>query len=185
MSNSDSIVKFCKKCQSETECYANGQCKPCARVRTNARYKANPEKVKAAAKTATAAWRAANADRVKARAAAWWAANPERNAANAAAWQAANPEAKRIINQNRRAKGRAAGGKLSRGLSKKLLKLQRGKCACCGLPLGDNYHIDHIMPLALGGSNADENIQLLAARCNMQKSAKHPVDFMQERGFLL
>lgn len=56
---------------------------------------------------------------------------------------------------------------------------------CCGLPLGDNYHIDHIMPLALGGSNTDDNIQLLRQRCNNQKCAKHPVDFMQSRGFLL
>jgi 5-methylcytosine-specific restriction endonuclease McrA len=53
------------------------------------------------------------------------------------------------------------------------------------LPLGDNYHIDHIMPLALGGSNTDDNIQLLRQRCNNQKCAKHPVDFMQSRGFLL
>jgi len=28
-------------------------------------------------------------------------------------------------------------------------------------------------------------MQLLNAICNLQKHAKHPVDFMQERGFLL
>ena len=38
---------------------------------------------------------------------------------------------------------------------------------------------------ALGGLNADSNMQLLRAECNLQKSAKHPVDFMQSRGFLL
>lgn len=74
---------------------------------------------------------------------------------------------------------------MSSGLAIRLYKLQRGKCACCGLPLGDDYHLDHIMPLALGGTNTDDNIQLLRAKCNMQKSAKHPVDFMQQRGFLL
>ena len=46
-------------------------------------------------------------------------------------------------------------------------------------------HLDHIMPLALGGSNTDDNIQLLRARCNLQKRAKHPVDFMRERGYLI
>lgn len=45
--------------------------------------------------------------------------------------------------------------------------------------------MDHIVPLALGGSNTDGNIQLLRATCNQQKHAKHPVVFMQERGFLL
>jgi len=41
------------------------------------------------------------------------------------------------------------------------------------------------MPLALGGANADDNIQLLRSTCNQQKHAKHPVDFMQQKGFLL
>lgn len=41
------------------------------------------------------------------------------------------------------------------------------------------------MPLALGGANEDWNIQLLRQRCNNQKKAKHPVDFMQSKGYLL
>lgn len=45
--------------------------------------------------------------------------------------------------------------------------------------------MDHILPLALGGTNVDENIQLLRKRCNLQKCAMHPVDFMQSKGRLL
>ena len=67
----------------------------------------------------------------------------------------------------------------------KLLKLQKGKCPCCSLPLGDDFHLDHKMPLALGGDHVDDNMQLLKARCNMQKRASNPIDFMQSRGFLL
>jgi 5-methylcytosine-specific restriction endonuclease McrA len=52
-------------------------------------------------------------------------------------------------------------------------------------PLGDNYHLDHITPITLGGSNTDDNMQLLRQRCNNQKYNKHPIDFMQSRGFLL
>lgn len=44
---------------------------------------------------------------------------------------------------------------------------------------------DHIMPMDLGGSNDASNLQLLCQSCNSSKHAKHPVDFMQERGFLL
>lgn len=86
---------------------------------------------------------------------------------------------------NRRARKRSSGGVISPGLARKLFKLQSGKCACCGLSLGGDYHMDHIMPIAMGGPNEDRNIQLLRAACNIQKTAKHPVDFMQSRGFLL
>lgn len=158
---------------------------------------ANREKQKAYA----AKWRAANPERQKEYVAKWAAANPEKRresyakyrAANPdkvkareAAWVAANPEARRVHRQNRRARKMDNGGKLSTDLAERLLKLQRGKCACgCKQSLGDDYHLDHILPLALGGTNTDDNIQLLRQRCNNQKSAKHPVDFMQSRGFLL
>lgn len=42
-----------------------------------------------------------------------------------------------------------------------------------------------IVPLAKGGSDGPENIQLLCAPCNRRKSAKDPIVFMQENGFLL
>lgn len=142
----------------------------------------NPEKAKAA----HAKVYAANVDKIKAQVANWKSANPDKAKASAAKWKASNPESCRVYSHNRRARKRKNGGKLSSGISERLFKLQRGKCACgCGQSLGDDYHLDHIMPLALGGSNTDENIQLLTATCNMQKNAKHPIDFMQSRGFLL
>ena len=235
------MIKFCKKCQVETERNAKGDCRPCGMAATAAWNKANPERQKARSaafraahpervkatqaayrianpekiKAATEAWRAANPERVKATQAAyraehavrikismaaWWdannmrikgkraavyAANPERNNARSLAWKKANPEANRIHGHNRRASKRENGGVLSIGLSAKLFKLQRGKCACCGLPLGGSYHLDHVMPIALGGQNTDSNMQLLKQRCNQQKHASHPVAFMQSRGYLL
>ena len=131
------------------------------------------------------AYRLVNAKKIRARESAYRAANPEKRRSSWAAWEKANPEARRIISQNRRSRKRSAGGKLSRGLSVRLFSLQKGKCPCCNQPLGGDYHLDHITPLALGGSNTDDNIQLLRAICNQQKHAKHPVDFMQSRGFLL
>ena len=100
-------------------------------------------------------------------------------------WHQKNPDARRTYHGNRRARLKNQTGKLSVGLAKSLFALQRGKCACCGKSLDDGYHLDHIMPLALGGENIDSNMQLLTQRCNNQKYSKHPVDFMQERGFLL
>ena len=200
-------MKFCKKCGIETEQKKRGECKPCNNISAAAYRAANTEKMRAAtakwraanpekSRAAGAAWHKANHDRDRANASAWKAANKDKilayNAANidkiraaSVAWSAANPEKLKIYTQNRRALKRAAGGKLSHGLSERLFKLQRGLCPCCNQPLGDDFHLDHIMPLSLGGSNTDQNMQLLRQRCNNQKHAKHPINFMQSRGFLI
>lgn len=100
------------------------------------------------------------------------------------AWKARNPERVRETGRVRGLRVRLS-GRLSKGLIQRLHRLQQGKCPCCGKPLGNRYHLDHVVPLALGGEHADHNMQLLRDLCNLQKSRKHPVDFMQSRGFLL
>ena len=140
-----------------------------------------PDEIRAA----SAKWRAKNLEKAKATSRKWKADNPERARALHARWQLAHPENRRIRRQNRRALERKAGGRLSQGLAEKLFKLQRGKCVCCGLPLGNDYHLDHRMPLVLGGANEDWNMQLLRSLCNMLKHTKHPVEFMQSKGFLI
>lgn len=189
----------------------NSMCKACNREKSQAWRKQNPDREKSSAKAyraankakvkaVKAAYYAANASKVKASVAAWRKSNPEKAKeygdrwiadnkekvrANLAAWRAANPDQSRAQVHNYRAKKRAAGGVLSKGLSQRLFLLQKGRCPCCGERLGDDYHMDHIVPIALGGANVDGNIQLLRQRCNNQKHAKHPVEFMQQRGFLL
>lgn len=46
-------------------------------------------------------------------------------------------------------------------------------------------HVDHVMPLALGGDNTRSNIQILCAPCNLSKNAAHPVDYARSLGKLL
>jgi len=176
------MTRFCPKCQAETERNKkNDRCIPCHRAGTTAWRTANPDWAKAS----NVAWTAANPELCKKYGAKWYAANYELRKLSQAAWAKANPEARRNYNHNRRARELANGGNLSKGLVSKLFKLQKGKCPCCNQALGDDYHLDHIVPLALGGSNTDDNMQLLRQRCNQQKHAKHPIDFMQQRGFLL
>lgn len=143
-------------------------------------YQKNAEKLRAR----SARWAAENKEKIAARSAASRAADPEKHKAWARDWKSKNKEALRVIQHNREARAKQAGA-LSKGLAAKLLHAQRGKCACCGASLSNGYQMDHILPLALGGENKDRNIQLLTPKCNMQKHKKHPVDFMQERGFLL
>jgi 5-methylcytosine-specific restriction endonuclease McrA len=128
-------------------------------------------------------WYAANTERARAARVSWIKENAEKNRSYKRAWARRNKEYLRLKDRKRR---RLIGAdRLSRGILERLQKLQRGKCACCGRPLGRDFHLDHIVPLALGGRNIDANVQLLRARCNQQKGAKHPVDYMQQKGFLL
>jgi 5-methylcytosine-specific restriction endonuclease McrA len=133
----------------------------------------------------SAKYRAKNPDASRARTQAWKDANPERRKATQAAYLQNNKPRHLINIQNRRARKIKAGGELSKGLGERLYFLQKGKCACCEKPLGDKYELDHIIPLARGGSNTDDNIQLLTPTCNRQKGAKDPVQFMQARGKLI
>lgn len=185
-------MKICVKCgdaKPVTEFHRDanrrdglrGHCKACEKVLHAAWAKANSERLKGY----WADYRSVNREKISTRDAAYYVANSEKRKANAVMWSADNPDASRIHEQNRRARNRENGGILSTDLAERLFKLQRGKCACCALPLGDDYHLDHVMPIKLGGANMDNNIQLLRATCNSQKHAKHPVDFMQQRGFLL
>jgi 5-methylcytosine-specific restriction endonuclease McrA len=47
-----------------------------------------------------------------------------------------------------------------------------GRCVECGSQL--NLEFDHMVPVALGGSNTARNIQLLCEACNRRKSASSP-----------
>lgn len=143
--------------------------------------KANPEKRRAARKK----WTNANTESDKAYKDAWRHENAKRCSQNLAAWRKNNPEAWNVQVNTRRARKANAGGVISKGLVGKLFALQKGMCMCCGGPLGVDYHLDHVMPLALGGLNVDSNMQLLRKTCNLKKHMKHPIDFMQSRGFLL
>lgn len=152
-----------------------------AREKDRRRNKANPGRTAAQSKR----WREENRQKYNEQKRAWKIANPEKVRAQARAAYAKNPERELAKAHSRRVKSPETGTVFTRKDVARILLLQRGKCACCASSLGARFHRDHIIPLALGGTNDHLNIQLLCAPCNRKKSAKHPVDFMQENGFLL
>ena len=201
----------CQKCGNTEKTSRGDECKACANVRSATWRVAN----KARSKKGVADWVKKNPERKKQADAEWSSKNQEKRRANYEKWMKTHPGKQSLMNaewylnnkerrrktnldwcaknpgaqlrnsQTRRARKAKSSGVLSKGLSKKLYALQKGKCPCCGKQLGEDFHLDHIVPLALGGLNIDSNIQLLTATCNLQKNAKHPIDFMQQRGFLL
>jgi len=199
-----------EKCRAATA--ASNAKNPERKKAADARYKAeNKEKIRAAARDYSAAnaekinavtvkwqqenrekfeayqkeYRVKNAAKESERKSRWRAINKDHEKAYRREWSSKNKDKHCIHEQNRRERKRNGEGKLSSDLAQRLLKVQRGKCACCRISLGDGYHLDHIMPLALGGPHEDSNIQLLCPTCNLSKNAKHPIEFMQQKGFLL
>ena len=51
---------------------------------------------------------------------------------------------------------------------------QKGRCWWCQGKLGDEYHIDHRIPLSKGGSNDPSNLVVSCPTCNLSKSNKMP-----------
>lgn len=99
-------------------------------------------------------------------------------------WKERNPERYRDMMRATKARRRAVVGKYTAEDVQDIKEAQRHKCAVCKNKLAD-YHVDHITPVAKGGTNDRRNLQLLCPPCNRHKAAKDPIDFMQSRGLLL
>lgn len=84
-------------------------------------------------------------------------------------------------------KRKASEGSYTKEDIDEILRLQKYKCAECGVSVRGKKkrHIDHRIPIKLGGSNWPSNLQILCAPCNLSKGAKHPIEFAQSKGRLL
>lgn len=93
----------------------------------------------------------------------------------------------RANNHIRKARVRGAGGSYTAAEITALGQRQKWLCAnsACKCNIRKKYTVDHIHPIAKGGSNNIRNIQLLCPLCNGRKGAKHPIDWAQQNGMLL
>lgn len=74
--------------------------------------------------------------------------------------------------RNRRARVRNAEGSHTKQDIQRQYNAQRGKCYYCHKKLGDRYHVDHIVPIARGGSNGPDNLVVACPTCNCSKKDK-------------
>ncbi|MEN6429762.1 MAG: HNH endonuclease [Coriobacteriales bacterium] len=119
----------------------------------------------------------ANREAILAAAAAHYAENRERICARQREWSKDNPGASRAAHRNRAARKMGSGGTHTTADVRAQYKRQRGRCYWCGEKTAADYHVDHVIPLALGGSNGPENLVIACPSCNLHKGAKHPIDF--------
>lgn len=111
--------------------------------------------------------------------------NPEAYNAKLRKWRKANRAKVEVWGRNRRAKLKGSVGTHTIDDVLALMKAQRGMCVYCKTDIRKKYHVDHILPVSLGGSNDRTNIQLLCPSCNLKKRAKHPEEFAREIGLLV
>jgi len=207
-------VKPCIKCGAMDR-NSRGECRPCTRETARNWRNANLEKERERKREYLRKWRESDPERFLQYNRKWQSANREKTrekskryykenpnkcrerdrtyreanskkiSERTRKWNEENPERRKVYHHNRKARIKKNGGVLSSNIVSSLLTLQKSKCACCGKSLKHSYHLDHIMPIALGGTNTDDNVQLLTPSCNLRKSAKHPDDWARENGRLL
>lgn len=140
---------------------------------------------------------AENQDKARAYAAKYRAENRDKTLLAQKKWRDENPNYKneyRAVNlercrshfRNRFAKQKASVGTHTADDILAIYTLQGGMCAHCDAPVtadGETpYHVDHVMPLAKGGGNGPENLQILCKSCNLKKGSKHPDEWARLTG---
>lgn len=135
------------------------------------------------------AYRERNKEEISKKARGRYSANPQIKKERQQKYRKKNPEKIAERDRNRRARSlRAEGSHTNKDIAS-IFERQRGLCVSCESVLiksgSGKMHVDHIMPLYLGGSNWPNNIQLLCPSCNASKGAMHPLDWAARQGRLL
>lgn len=100
-------------------------------------------------------------------------ANPGPSRAYHRAWNSAHPEVMRAIQQRRRTRERGNGGSFTAAEWEALVVQYGRRCLMCGKQEPEiKLTIDHVIPIAQGGSNNVSNLQPLCSTCNKRKGAK-------------
>ncbi len=184
--------KLCVHGHSPAIRYAiTGKCVACTKnesVRYKAQRKAYAAKNSANIVAKMTAWKATNPERLKIITATFKARHREAIREKSAIYRQTHPVPpidRRVREARRRARKAGAGGSYTKADVHALMSLQGGKCAYCRKTIRQEYTVDHIVPLRLGGSSDPNNLQLVCRLCNSSKGGKHPIDFAKTLGLLV
>lgn len=93
-------------------------------------------------------------------------------------WIQDNPERHRMLARTS-ASRRRAGGRPPHPIL--IYAKTLGECHICNLPVSpDEFHVDHVQPVAKGGDNQMVNLMPAHPTCNQKKSARHVDDLSPE-----
>jgi 5-methylcytosine-specific restriction endonuclease McrA len=92
-------------------------------------------------------------------------------------WREKNIEKERAKTRNYRAKKKAGGSHTGQEIEN-LYLAQNGRCFYCHKKVGNNFEVDHIIPISKNGKNTIENLAIACRSCNRRKHNKLPGDFI-------
>lgn len=174
--------KVCKRGHNGLKAIGTG-CVACSNLR--AKESASRRKNEVAAYQQQ--YRIENLDKLKAYRKDWGVLNLDQDSENArllALYHSDRPKY-RVIQHNSRARQFGVAGQLSIGIVSSLLEQQQCKCKYCQVDISETWEIDHRVAIACGGTNTDNNIQLLCKPCNSSKQDKNPDEYEKQIGFKL
>lgn len=157
------------------------RCKECAKAHARGWYQQNiasaefKERRREQGARADKRWREANQDYVKSRLAEYRSENADAISEQYRRWRLANPGKTREKNQRRRA--RLLGAFVAPVDLHEIWKRDQGICQLCSEPVDPTVvwpdpfskTLDHVIPLAVGGTHEPANVQLAHAICNCIK----------------
>lgn len=167
-------VKRCSHCKQEKELsefrrdkgqkdgYAH-KCRACANFFENRNARCNRKRENLKHKL----WMKLHPEAKRKKERSWYTRHKEwaRNKWNR--WRNANPETDNARSHRRRARARNASGRHTGEDIKMVFARDGNKCLRCGAT--ERLTIDHVVPLAVGGSDAVDNLQTLCKSCNAWK----------------
>lgn len=168
-----------------------GWCKPCNNAADRARYEERRERLlasQAAYRAAhpdiirerRAAKYAADPEKAKRAAKAWLDANKRKAAATKRRYRAENHEAVTIAEREKHARRKGAEGHYTAEDIRAQFETQGGRCFYCYRPLV-RYHIEHKTPIARGGTNWPHNLVCACSSCNLEKGPMTAAEYIAKR----
>lgn len=123
-------------------------------------------------------WRETHRDSIRETNSAQYEKNKEARKAKQREYYRANVQEHLARNRNRKAQKRDAAGSHTAADILDIYKTQKGKCRWCGVEVGSDFHVDHVVPLSRGGSDSPENLAVACPDCNRHKHNAMPDEWV-------